>query len=368
VKRAVAPVSAMLLWCLIGTGSGFLADAADTGAQTDTHPANIYASAQEYAAHDHYYRPTDKEIVEFEKFFTDTVIAHETNDPDLLNRARAQGTALGFTVLRLPMDPGDASRPTTVIRELPGHNHGGGIYFLAPPAGDSGIVRRGCVIECPHARSDAFTGKLGMMFFEKGAVSAFFSSTMRRDAMEPAGTMSGGTDSAEPVPSQETSPARDTEDTMEDGPDHTVYPDSDPAHAGDSFFQAAHRSWMRCHPAALVIQFHGFQGDPELPDRQFDLILSNGRTTDPPASFFLESERRLKRCLPGRKIGLYGRDTNLFGALTNVQANYIQKYTAGMFWHLEMERRFRESLMAEDALRSVFYKCIIEIIEAYETH
>ncbi|MBN1296036.1 hypothetical protein JXA80_04600, partial [bacterium] len=237
-----------------------------------------------------------------------------------------------------------------VIRAPDGHNRGGGIYFLTDPLPDASPHRRHTIIQCPHARSDVYTGKLGLALFQLGGFDAFFSSSMRRNTA----TQASGT----PIP--------DVEDPMTESSSIEDISPADPAHNRFSFFQIAHETWMRRHPATLVIQLHGFAESNVVDDRQFDLILSGGKPPMDPDMFFLESARRLTVCLPGYRVGLFGKDTPLFGAQSNVQGRYIHRYTAGTFWHLEMNRRFRDALMKNNALRSLFFTCIQEIAATYE--
>lgn len=313
---------------------------------------SLYSEARKYDDEHVYYSPSESDIVAFETFFTRVLLAHETDNSAGIVKAAEMGAALGFTVTRIAKPLNNKRMWMTVIHETGELRRGGGIYCLAPIGDAADPGRRHCVIECPHGRSDVHTGTLGLALFNTDRPAAFFSSTMRRNVSRRSDPNSN--------------PEQDSDDTAETASDPLIYADSDPAHSEVSFFQAAHRCWMRRHPASLVIQLHGFQGDPEDADRQFDLILSNGREIDHPTPFYIESERLLKRCLPTHKIGLYGRDTKLFGALSNVQANYIEHYTAGMFWHLEMERHFRDLLVQDKTMRTHFFNCINQIIEAYE--
>jgi len=304
----------------------------------------IYTNSKKYDASHTYYQPSKDELLLFQHLFTDIIIAHEKKNFSKLNDLNSVAGSLGFTINRQIINFSGVSRGVTIVQEKQEIRQGGGIYFLLDQKTSSGDTTfHHAILECPHARSDVYTGRLGQELFERGDISAFYSSTMRRNVL-----------SDKLNTNQE-----DTENSDPHG-------NADPAHNRFSYFQSAHLSWMRSHPDSLVIQFHGFKHTPDELNRQFDLILSCGLNKEQQSGYFLESERQLRLCLPNYKLGVFGRDTNLFGALTNVQGQYINNYTSGTFWHLEMERNLRNKLMKQQKLRTRFLNCITRLINTYE--
>lgn len=321
----------------------------------------LIKDAGTYLPDDTYYEPTDDETRAFEALFTDLLIALETGDRHRITVLNSRATALQMTVEHYPDGLRDFHQELVIIREQPGTRGGRGIYCLTAMASPLDTVRRHTIVQCPHARSDTFTGLLGRQLFQNGSVSALFLSSMRRNVpttMEKQQT---------PVVPVTPTPAPEEDQVMMPGSIPVVHGPADPAHNPRSYFHAAHKSWMRRHPAALVIQLHGFRRIKDIPERQFDLILSCGQLVVNQGLIFLESERLLKRALPGKRLGIYGKDTHIFGALTNVQGQYINMYTSGTFWHLEMNYEFRKTLIDKEADRTRFLNSIKQLMDRYET-
>ena len=338
---------------------------------------SILADAQHHDVSDLPHQPSGRECLEFESLVLDLLMAHDNGNPEPFHALDMRADQLGFTIERYPETLGQTVRTVTVLREKESVRMGAGIYFFAGTAGKS----RPAIIECPHARSDTFTGRIGTAVFMQGEAGALFCSTMRRNT--PTRPQSSAADGKTPAPKappsgpiaeeapendEEDSAAESTEsDSAETGP-VVPYGPADPAHNASSFFQIAHRAWMQRHPSSLVIQLHGFKLDPDISaDRCFDLIISDGRKPGTPPMFLLESGQILSHCLPQVRTGLFGRDTSEFGALLNVQGQYVNRYSAGFFCHIEMERGFRDKLMGNPTLKHLFASCINRLIQAYET-
>lgn len=338
---------------------------------------SILADAQHHEVSDLFRQPSSRECLEFESLVLDLLMAHDDGNPEPFHALNLRADKLGFTIERYPETFDQTVRTVTVLREKESVRMGAGIYFFAGTAGKT----RPAIIECPHARSDTFTGRIGTAVFMQGEVDALFCSTMRRNT--PSMPQSFATDAETPAPTalpsghipgevpennEEDSAAESTEsESAETGP-LPPYGPADPAHNASSFFQIVHRTWMQRHPSSLVIQLHGFKLDPDASaDRCFDLIISDGRKPGTPPLFLLESERILSQCLPQVRTGLFGRDTSEFGALLNVQGQYVNRYSAGFFCHIEMERGFRDKLMENPTLKHLFASCINRLIQAYET-
>ncbi len=336
--------------------------------------AGTLNAAQSHTATDLYRIPTEGELAAFEAMFVDVLIAHETGDNARLQAMIPIAEKLGFTIETVQGKPGKSEAGITVIREPETIRRGGGIYFIAR----STDLSRPAVIECPHARSDAFTGQLGLDVFLQGKSAALFCSSMRRNTPI-FGKDSPATKTTPALTDSDSKPAinQPNGDDQEDagGEDSVLeavdeagmsaYSEADPAHQDHSFFQSAHKAWMQRHPSSLIIQIHGFKNTGGL-DRKFDLIVSDGTNPVKTPGFLLETERLLKQCYPTTTIGLFGRDTPIFGAVTNVQGQYMNRFSAGFFLHLEIERTFRETLKKNSSSRLGFATCINRLIQAYE--
>ncbi|MCD4654677.1 hypothetical protein K8T06_12190 [bacterium] len=310
---------------------------------------NILIDARKYDDTDRYHEPLVEETHTFQRLFADIIAAHEQQTYAKLHSLNIIAGTLGFVIEQSHINLAGTNHNLTILREIPGLRRGGGIYILLENTTTENIPHhRHTIMECPHARSDAFTGRLGLEIFKSGRISAYFSSTMRRNVT----SENNNSQTQTPLPLKEkTSPIQV----------------ADPAHNNRSFFHSAHLSWMRRHPSSLVIQLHGFKSNKnDDTGRQFDLILSCGLNIKQQSDYFLESERDLRLCLPEWRLGIFGRDTDYFGALTNVQGQYINSYTSGTFWHLEMERRFRDELMKHQTLRTRFINCITRLVGIYE--
>ncbi len=335
--------------------------------------AGTLNAAQSHAVTDLYQIPTDGELAAFEAMFIDVLMAHETGDDTKIQAMKPVAEKLGFTIETFQGKSGKSDAAITVIREPDTMRRGGGIYFIARQTDPS----RPAVIECPHARSDAFTGQLGLEVFLRGKSAALFCSSMRRNTpvfgKEPTVTKiapaladsSNGPSNNQPNPNDQEAGSEDSVIEATDETGMTAYSEADPAHQGNSFFQSAHKAWMQRHPSSLIIQIHGFRNSGEQ-DRKFDLIVSNGTNPVKPPLFLLEAEHLLKQCYPTTAIGLFGRDTSIFGAVTNVQGQYVNRFSAGFFLHLEIERTFRESLKKNSSSRLGFATCINRLIQTYE--
>lgn len=325
----------------------------------------VLADAQQYESSDRYQAPSKTDCLTFESLFVDILSTRSASVPESFQSLNLRAQSMGFTIQLLYELTTDSKVPVLIIREMDPSRNGSGIYFIRMT--DNRL--RPAIIECPHARSDSYTGQLGLDTFLDSNAAAFFCSTMRRNAALRSSEQDLPDEAhAVQTPDQKTRSNSDTaEDTSEDSTE-PLFSEADPAHSRLSFFQAAHKAWMQRHPSSLVLQFHGFKCAAEDgPDRQFDCILSNGMKLERLPGFISESEQIVRRSFPDLRIGLSGRDTSAFGALMNVQCEYVNQYTAGFFWHIEMERGFRDKLMAQPEMKRLFSTCIDRLIHAYET-
>ncbi|MBN1356757.1 hypothetical protein JXA40_10895 [bacterium] len=286
---------------------------------------DLYYSARDLEDQDAYREPTDRELKEFSDLMDQLLVCIRSGQTGRISQLVPVADGLGFQIRQSVRGAG---REYTVIMEKGKLRFGGGFYAVAetpPPV-------RPALVQTPHARSDAFTGRIGIRVVLKTRSAAFFSSTMPRDRL-----ISG---------------------------DRDITEISDPAHNARSFFQCATETFARHNPDLLVIQLHGFRKNDE---RNFDAILSSGQSI----SRHSELQSRIAECIRenfrDRTIAVFGRDTNELGALTNIQGRYINTKTSGLFLHLEMDWEFRKSIVKAEPMMKRFTRCVNRIISIYET-
>ncbi len=303
-------------------------------------PGKLYRLARKYSHNDRYKIPDNPELETFKSCCRE-ILAGAADDGYLVPQSlKDKFLALNFVV---SSSRNPDKTPLIVIHEIPGKRFGGGIYFLAP----SRNRERPVLLQTPHGRSDAFTGLLTMNAFTTGEYMGLFSSTMRRDA--PSDAMD------ETMPVEVSSPTPETS-----GED-----DADLTHQSSSYFQAFTEVMTEFYPGLMVVQIHGFVRNED-PERQYEMIVSAGL---PPAEQ-PEKLRRLqhifKTCLPDRRIAVFGQDTSVLGALTNVQADHIYNRSGGVFIHLELSDDYRKELMEKKDSADRFFKCLKALKVMYE--
>ncbi len=305
---------------------------------------SLYKESMRYGPTERFYVPSRIELEQFSRIFRQVIHFHETGDTERLLELNAVAGPLGFEILQTV---GTGDLPITVIREKGSIRGGRGFYALAGRKN----VTRPTVVQTPHALSDAHTGSLGLATFLETTSSAFFSSTMRRSA------------SSSPVSPDPGDPDDSEHDSQEIG-----YDIADAAHSLDHYFAAATQSYARSHPDLLVIQFHGFVSDSNDPSRDFDGIISSGREADhrPPVEERLI--RQFKLAMKSRRIGIYGQDTSAYGALSNLQGQFIHSSSMGVFLHIELAHHCRKALSRSRNDRADLIDTIQRMISDYEIY
>jgi hypothetical protein len=294
----------------------------------------LYVKSQGERAASVYRRPAMEELSEFHAVFDAFIEMHESRKFEMVDELNTRAGKMGFEILRLQSDP---ARGYTILREVEGFEGGGGIYILT----DCLRSTRPMILQCPHAQSDLNTGKIGILALQKTQASAFFSSTVRRDASVQNPTLNS-TD-----------------------PDNSA----DLAHSKDTFFQVATAAYCQVHPDLLLLQVHGFDSAKNTPSsRSFSIILSPGKKQTRSASFYEKCIEIFKNALPARDIADAGTKTKELEATTNVQGKFVRSHGAGEFLHIEISDSYRKELILSSKSQEEFFGCLNQIMAAYEKH
>ncbi|WP_152629877.1 hypothetical protein [Haliangium ochraceum] len=242
-----------------------------------------------------------------------------------------------------------------------------GIYVYRPGASSS------MVVEVPHPRTDTRTNWQGIELFLDGDASLLLlSGTHRRS---------------------------DTTQSICDGSSSNDYRRSDPAHAVEHLFHAAHVTAEAYIPGALFIQLHGVGAsgtellagqcgvEPEADDNYYLFNVSDGLNVGnsgispvagSPAYELVERARTMLPTANGNLISgcLYNRDTENYGGTLNTQgrvtngsddachehAPVSEGSSYENFLHIEQSYEVRTNA----AERAAMNQLIIETVAAYE--
>ena len=291
----------------------------------------IYTQTLKHKTSDFFQIPSLQAQIRFETLFREFIAWHENPGSVASGILIKDASNLGFEINRFQTEKGIFS----ILSEKANLRFGGGFYVLHgnPKNG------RPVIIQTPHARSDTYTGLIGIRTFERTSASGFFSSSMRRN--QPA------------VSSLPTT-----------GP--CQFDAADPAHNNQHFFQIAHRVYAQIHPDLMVIQIHGFKENPDDPLRNYDIVISAGTTQSHAPLAFPKLQAVLVKTLPFKKIAKFDHDTKALGALTNIQGRYINAYTSGVFIHIECSKKARRTLKKSARILAKFANSLEEVIRNYE--
>ncbi|MBN1550584.1 hypothetical protein JW979_03905 [bacterium] len=287
----------------------------------------LYNDALKYSQEQTYGLPSSNTLSVFENMFLQCLQIHESEQYEMLVSLKEIADQAGFKIVRAE----DKWKNThTVIMEKDGIRRGSGFYVFK----DNFRDHRPVIFQTPHARSDEYTGRISINAYMMTTASAFYSSTMRRD--------------------------------VKLADDITDMSAADPAHNARSYFHAASRITAQFHPDLLMIQFHGFKKDTDVPGRQFDIIVSCGRENTADFTKYQTLFSVIKKRFSKQMVGCFGVDTDALGALTNIQGQYVNNWTAGIFFHLEMDHEFRKNLVTSKKLQQKWVKCLNKVIRTYE--
>ncbi len=251
--------------------------------------------------------------------------------------AFAAAAAIGYEVVEfLDTATGETFH---ILRErfVPGEPGftGGGVFAFFTGSG----VRDGLVIEIPHPVFDSDT-------LEQGALAL---PDVRPRVLAIAGTHRNNHLDVSLCDGQ-----------FDGGEDFRI---SDVAHHPDNLFHAAH-IWLESHlPDMRTVQFHGFccPGAGTYAGLGDDSVVTNGFDAVPVVSDFgriwadrIEAQNFLADGVDLTTVAIFGEDTNLLGATTNLQGRITNGVASGVecntpalaasgrFYHLEQDPDVRE--------------------------
>lgn len=111
--------------------------------------------------------------------------------------------------------------------------------------------------------------------------------------------------------------------------------ETDIARNGQSTFHMATLAWLASGAASTLIQVHGFKDETAA----FDLVLSAGEASDPPA-WLKTVKSGVAKALPDARVALFPDDVDVLGATTNVQGAAARSQGA-RFLHMELGASLR---------------------------
>ncbi|MEM3063641.1 MAG: hypothetical protein QW303_08910, partial [Nitrososphaerota archaeon] len=135
---------------------------------------------------------------------------------------------------------------------------------------------------------------------------------------------------------------------------------TDFAHRDDNFYFTAFNAILDDFPRSAFIQLHGFnKGLPARKELNADLILSSSKIHNPAINLLAS---QLKETLKNFTVSVYGDSVEELGGTTNVHARAILKRrSTGCFFHIEMSKELRDSLVRDSSLRDSFIKLLANI-------
>ncbi|NOQ34598.1 MAG: hypothetical protein GQ569_01720 [Methylococcaceae bacterium] len=172
------------------------------------------------------------------------------------------------------------------------------------------------LLQAPHAKSDLYTGKIASRLFLEGEFKAVIWNSLPRKKI-------------------------------------------DVAHLYQSHWQAVTQAFSVQYPQGRIIQIHGFSAKKRksLVAQNSDMIVSAGHLFPP---LWVQ---KVVECLKAKtvlKVSLYSYDVNELGATKNSQSQLLQSLGHQGFIHLEMNKKLREDLLKNAALRKQLLVCLAE--------
>lgn len=171
------------------------------------------------------------------------------------------------------------------------------------------------IVQAPHSFHDHLTGEIGLDVFEESVARGFFYNTIHRYR------------------------SRRGEKTRDE-----VHP-ADMARSDGSVFQVMSEHYLTDIEGGAVLQLHGFKSR-KLARQGIDAVVSGGEESGATALSERVAQALGKR-VGARRVALYPRDTDSFGALTNVLGGWCVQHAPGRFVHVEMDLALRERIARE---------------------
>ncbi len=173
------------------------------------------------------------------------------------------------------------------------------------------------LVQAPHSFHDHMTGELAWKAFEQSRARGFFFNTIHR------------------YRSRRGERSRDA-----------VHP-ADMARAQDSAFHLLSIHYLEAIPSGWVLQLHGYKSR-KLDRKGIKAVISGGVEGDA-TSRSLVTQQTLADTFGHKKMALWPRDTDSFGALSNVLGGWCVQHAYGRFVHIELHYDLRERLLEDPA-------------------
>jgi len=319
-------ISVLILLPCIGGSPG--------AATAETSIESLYRSVRDDSDSGVFIQPDSSKLHRFSRLFQSFVDFHERGEFQRFGELQTECDALGVMIRRTT---GPEGVMYSVLTDLENRPQGTGFYVLADRSPDT----RPVIVQAPHARSDAWTGLIGLEVFKGVNAAGFFSSTMRRNISAQVDTMTGE------------SGAEDSDA-------------ADPCHNSQHFFQAATLGYGMKHPDMMILQFHGFKETGRDYQRHFDVVVSSGLEPAEEHAVHRKIKATVMKNLPDRRTALFGVQTRELGGLTNIQGHAVNSGRSGIFLHIELSRSYRESLMGDPGIMNGFVSMIRSVKRCYE--
>lgn len=275
--------------------------------------------------------PDDKKLIKMANISKKLIIAISDDELSGIDNINQLAYELGFEIIRLMKD---SSKSFIVLREKKEHLNGGGIYIFRPISlreprnqrmnthnASRDTINEITIIQAPHSRYDLNTGYISRSVFENTDIFALFMNTAHRYE----------------------------EDEYEDK--------SDLAHNENTYFQIITQTVCNYFPSALIVQFHGYSSAKHKHiEQKISIILSEGTGRFYRKPAFQKITKRLVDILGKESVGIFGVNVYELGGTTNVQAQYINRYSDDTFIHIEMSEELREDFLQDKHIRTNFIK------------
>ncbi len=134
----------------------------------------------------------------------------------------------------------------------------------------------------------------------------------------------------------------------------------DLAHTQKTLFNTFAQSFLQQIPQGIIIQLHGFSNSRRTSavGKKAAIIISEGRNN---TSANLDN---LTQCLRQIKQNTYQypKMVNELGATTNTLGRWVNKHHPGHFIHIECNKKTREQLLKDKAIRKKLTQCLKQLV------
>ena len=243
------------------------------------------------------YRPATKmQLTEFERLVARTLVVGEIEGELHQHWGHA-----GWKIYRCEHD-------VLVISEQAGKRRGRGIYAIRHAS------KSNLVLQAPHRFYDEGSGLIARKIFQENSLRAVAWNTVHRRKV-------------------------------------------DLAHCDDHYINAFTRAVVTVDQGAKILQLHGFNSEKYSPilnpqASSAKVILSDG--TKFPNRQIVSVAANLKTAFGAGSILLFPSEVDVLGGTQNQQSKLMRRLGSSRFLHIEMEKKFRESMINDTSVRQKF--------------